>query len=74
MWRRALRIYLAAVAVANLIWETLQLPLYTIWQSGAVQSQAFGIVHCTIGDVVIALCASDYRLSCSGSGFLLQHS
>ena len=68
MWIRALRIYLTAVGVANLIWETLQLPLYTIWQTGTVQTQAFAIVHCTIGDVIIALCALTIALVTTGDG------
>jgi hypothetical protein len=68
MWIRALRIYLTAVAVANLIWETLQLPLYTIWQTGTLRTQAFAIVHCTIGDLIIALCALTVALIVSGDG------
>lgn len=68
MWIRALRIYLTAVAVANLIWETLQLPLYTIWQTGTLRTQAFAIVHCTIGDLIIALCALTVALVVSGDG------
>ena len=68
MWIRALRIYLTAVTVANLIWETLQLPLYTIWQTGTVQAQAFAVVHCTIGDVIIALCALTVALVVTGAG------
>jgi len=68
MWISALRIYLAAVAVANLIWETLQLPLYTIWQTGTLGAKAFAIVHCTIGDVIIALCALTIALVFTGDG------
>jgi hypothetical protein len=65
---RALRIYLTAVAVANLIWEALQLPLYTIWQTGTLQTQAFAIVHCTIGDVIIASCVLTIALVLTGDG------
>jgi hypothetical protein len=68
MWIRALRIYLTAVAIANLIWETLQLPLYTIWQTGTLRTQTFAIVHCTIGDVIIALCALTVALVITGDG------
>ena len=66
MWIRALRIYLTALAVANLIWETLQLPLYTIWQTGTLRTKAFAIVHCTIGDVIISLCALTIALVVTG--------
>jgi hypothetical protein len=68
MWIRALSVYLTAVAVLNLIWETAQLPLYTIWQTRTFRTQAFAIVHCTIGDVIIALCALTGALVATGDG------
>lgn len=46
--------YLAVTAVANLVWETVQIPLYTIWRTGSPSKIAFAIVHCTVGDVLIA--------------------
>jgi hypothetical protein len=46
--------YLGASIVGHLIWETVQLPLYTLWTTGTVQQKAFAIAHCTIGDVLIA--------------------
>ena len=49
----ALRRYLGASAVLHLVWEALQLPLYTIW-SEPLAKQAFAILHCTIGDLMIA--------------------
>jgi hypothetical protein len=39
----------------NLVWEILHLPLYTIWASGTLESQAFAVLHCTAGDVLIAV-------------------
>jgi hypothetical protein len=56
-WLRGLRSYLGTIAVGNLLWEGLQLPLYTIWRTGTLREQAFAIVHCTGGDVLIALSA-----------------
>jgi hypothetical protein len=50
-----LRAYLAVIAVGNLAWEALQLPLYTIWRTGTVGENAFAAVHCTLGDLLIAL-------------------
>ena len=35
-------------------WETLQLPLYTIWNTATVGDGAFAVLHCTAGDVAIA--------------------
>lgn len=39
-------------AFANLVWETVQAPLYTIWAQdwGTI---AFAVMHCTAGDVLI---------------------
>ena len=51
---RAAGIYLGVAAMAHLAWETLQLPLYTIWTSGTRREIAFAVVHCTAGDVIIA--------------------
>ncbi|KAB2850231.1 MAG: hypothetical protein F9K44_05535 [Hyphomicrobiaceae bacterium] len=45
--------YLLASAILHLIWEVLQLPFYTIWQE-PWRSQAFAILHCTSGDILIA--------------------
>ena len=38
----------------NLVWESLQLPLYTIWTTGTGKQQAFAVLHCTVGDAMIA--------------------
>jgi hypothetical protein len=54
-WLRGLRAYLATIALGNLVWEVLQLPLYTIWTTGTPREQAFAVVHCTLGDLLIAL-------------------
>jgi hypothetical protein len=51
---RACLLYLSAILVGNLIWESLQLPLYTIWEMGTPREQAFAVLHCTAGDVLIA--------------------
>lgn len=53
-WLVALRRYLAFAALANLIWELAQLPLYTIWADGSPREIVFAAIHCTAGDVVIA--------------------
>lgn len=54
-WLGSLRAYLVTIAVANLIWETLHIPLYTIWRTGTVGEQVFAVLHCTLGDILIAL-------------------
>jgi hypothetical protein len=56
-WLAALRWYLPLTFAANLVWETAQLPLYTLWGEGSAKEIAFAVGHCTGGDVVIALSA-----------------
>ena len=65
-WLRALRVYLAVTAAGNLLWETAQLPLYTIWQSGNPREIAFAVLHCTGGDLVIAAGALVTALALAG--------
>ena len=57
MWLIVLRRYLIVSVSANLIWEFAQLPLYTIWQLGTPAEIVFAAVHCTGGDVLIAICS-----------------
>lgn len=52
-WPVALRRYLVFSFVLHLGWEVVQLPLYTIW-SEPIARQAFAVVHCTLGDLMIA--------------------
>lgn len=54
-WLGALRAYLAIIAIGNLIWEAAHLPLYTIWTTGSLREQAFAVIHCTGGDLLLAL-------------------
>jgi hypothetical protein len=54
-WLRGLQTYLAVVIAANFVWEGLQLPLYTIWHTGTLRDQAFAVVHCSLGDALIAV-------------------
>jgi len=53
-WLPAMRRYLGVIAVGNLVWETAQMPLYTLWRTGSTHDIAFAVVHCTGGDVLIA--------------------
>ena len=53
-WLSALRTYLAATAVLDLLWEMAHLPLYTLWQSANLAAKAFAVFHCSLGDVLIA--------------------
>jgi hypothetical protein len=57
LWMRGRPIvprYLAIAAGLNLAWEIAQLPLYAIWKTGSRREILFAVVHCTLGDVLIA--------------------
>lgn len=46
----------SALAFAlNLLWEIAQVRLYTIWDAADQMAVAWALLHCTLGDVVIAL-------------------
>lgn len=53
VWQIGLR-YVIATVVLNLIWEIAQMPLYTLWLTGSIQDITYAILHCTIGDILIA--------------------
>ncbi len=65
-WLTALRRYLAVTVLGHLAWEVAQIPLYTIWTDGTVGEIAFAIVHCTGGDVLIALASLTGALILAG--------
>lgn len=47
--------YAATVLLLNALWEIAQLPLYTLWWTAPIREVAFAVVHCTAGDVLIAV-------------------
>ncbi len=59
IWR-----YGASTALLNLCWELLQLPLYSLWVDGSAGEIAYAVLHCTVGDLLIASI-------CLGSAVLL---
>jgi len=54
-WLTILRRFMGFVAAANLVWEFAHLPLYTLWETGSAGEIIFAAVHCTGGDILIAL-------------------
>jgi hypothetical protein len=54
-WLSALRRYALFAPAANLAWEAVHVPLYTIWERGTPAEILFSVVHCTGGDVLIAV-------------------
>ena len=53
-WIEVVRRYIGVSIAANVVWEVLQLPLFTLWTTGTVRQQAIAVFHCTIGDAIIA--------------------
>jgi hypothetical protein len=51
----------------NLLWESVQLPLYTLWRIDPVASLAFAVLHCTAGDLIIATVALVAALALFGN-------
>jgi hypothetical protein len=66
-WLTAMRRYVVAAAVGNAAWETAQMPLYTLWQSGTSRQIAVAVLHCTAGDALIAAGALLMALLLAGS-------
>ncbi len=66
-WLSALRRYMIVVAIANLLWEFAHIPLYTIATTGTINEIIFAAVHCTGGDVLIALSSIFLALFIAGN-------
>ena len=47
--------WVALSLALNLVWEIAQLPLYTIVRTEPFPRIAYAVLHCTIGDALIAL-------------------
>jgi hypothetical protein len=45
---------LGVMAAGNLLWEVGHVPLYTLWVEGTWGEIAYAVLHCTVGDVMIA--------------------
>jgi hypothetical protein len=65
-WLRALRRYMAGVVLVNLVWEFAHMPLYTLWETGTASEIAFAALHCTGGDILIALASVMLALCLAG--------
>ncbi|MDP3195341.1 hypothetical protein [Tabrizicola sp.] len=52
--RRTILRFLGAMASGNLLWELGHMPLYTFWVEGTWGEIAYAVLHCTVGDVMIA--------------------
>ncbi|MEC9368878.1 MAG: hypothetical protein VX871_09340 [Pseudomonadota bacterium] len=66
-WLTGLRRYLAVSLGAHLTWEVLHLPLYTLWKVSNARELAVAILHCTAGDMLIALSVLASALVAAGT-------
>lgn len=69
----ALRRYFFVIIPANLIWEFAHLPLYTIWNEGSPGEIVFAAIHCTGGDILIAMSALMLALMITGRNWPHAH-
>jgi hypothetical protein len=67
-WFSTMRRYLALMALGNLFWEFAHMPLYTLWETGSPREIVFAALHCTGGDILIAMSALLAALFLFGSG------
>jgi len=55
-WHRLPELQLVMLALPlHLLWEIAQFPLYTVWHEGDWTYILYGLVHCTLGDMMILL-------------------
>ena len=66
-WLAVLRSYVVASLSGNLAWEFAHVPLYTIWRTETASSIAFTVVHCTTGDLMLALATFAVTLLIAGN-------
>ena len=64
--------YLPWLGGLNLVWETAQLPLYTLWTEASAGTIAFSVAHCTAGDIAIGAVALVMSLILGREGALAQ--
>lgn len=59
---------LIAMAAGNLVWEVAHVPLYTLWLTGTPAEIAYAVLHCTVGDILIAAVTLGLALALFGRG------
>lgn len=67
-WSFLLRAYLPRLTICSLIWEVLQLPLYTLAQEPRWELIAYAVAHCTVGDAMIGTISLILALTLSRAG------
>jgi len=65
--RRTILRFLGAMAAGNLLWEIAHVPLYTLWITDSWFEMIYAILHCSVGDVMIAALCLLLSLAVVGS-------
>ena len=55
--------FLLVLGGLNLLWEIAQLPFYTLWKEQSWPVIAYDVIHCTLGDFLIATLCSVVALA-----------
>ena len=66
-WLTTVRRYLFASACGHLGWEIAQMPLYALWRTGTTREITVAVLHCTLGDLSIALVTLSIAIAIVGS-------
>lgn len=66
-------LYLGFIGTGNLLWETAHLPLYTVWFRGSLRDRVVAVLHCWIGDILIAAACLLAALLVVGRGWPARH-
>jgi len=54
---KPITIFFVTVFTGHLVWETVQLPLYTLWWTDTKSEIVRALLHCTAGDALITAAA-----------------
>ena len=71
-WHFVLARYLPALGAFSLLWEIVQLPLYTLRAEAPPAYIAYAVLHCTAGDVLIGAGALIAALIATRAGALRE--
>jgi hypothetical protein len=60
--------YLAVSAPLHVVWEFSHMPLYGVWRTGTMREIVYNGLHCSIGDLMIAVFALFVGILTGGRG------
>ena len=67
-WLAVLRRFALFTVLGHFLWEVAHIPLYTIWVEGTWGEVVFAVVHCTGGDLLIAMSSLLLAMFIFGTG------